>query len=271
MLYDNAQLISLYAKAYAHTKNSLYKKTVEETIEFLREELLAPEGAYYSSLDADSFTKEGELEEGAFYAWTTKEIDSLLPKNAALFKEFYNVNAYGSWENNTYVLIRNQSLTAFANKHQLPIEEVTKKLENSLTTLKKARDNRSKPKVDDKILTSWNSLLLLGLTDAYRYLGNENYKNWAITIAEFIEKNMRKADGGLWRNYKDGKSSINGFLDDYATTIQAYLALYEITFDTTWLKRLVNWSCIAIPISLTKKPGCFFIPLQKMRRLLEEP
>ena len=247
MLYDNGQLISLYAKAYALTKNPLYKKVVEESIAFVQEELTDENGGFYSSLDADSEDVNGELEEGAFYVWTEKELDSLLGKDLTLFKEYFNINSYGLWEKGNYVLIRDKSSKEIAESNTISEEHLSTSISEALTILNVAREKRPKPRLDDKILTSWNGLMLQGLIDAYRYLGNKAYLDMALKNASFIQKEGKKDDGGLYRNHKEGKSTINAFLDDYATVIEAYISLYEATFDDSWLfeaKKLTDY-CIA--------------------------
>ena len=235
MLYDNGQLISLYSKAYATSKNPVYKDVVEKSINFVLEELADANGGFYSSLDADSKNATGELEEGAFYVWTKEELETLLEDDFEVFKDYYNINSYGEWEEN-YVLIRDKSAEEIAKKHQINLNDLHISIEKSLQTLKQERSKREKPRLDDKILTSWNGLMLKGLVDAYRYLEDDTYLDLALKNAAFIEKEMRKSDGGLYRNHKEGKSTINGFLHDYATVIEAYISLYELTFNNTWLK-----------------------------------
>ncbi len=234
MLYDNGQLVSLYAKAFAVTKNPLYKKVVEQSIGFVQEELSDESGGFYSSLDADSSNENDELEEGAYYVWTKAALEQLLGADFALFKDYYNINSYGEWEEN-YVLIRDKSDQEIADKHSISVEKLKERLSKSLSVLKQARENRKKPRLDDKILTSWNGLLLKGLVDAYRYMGDKDHLDMALKNARFIESKMLRISGGLFRNHKNGKSTINGFLEDYAATIEAFIALYEVTFDQKWL------------------------------------
>lgn len=245
MLYDNGQLVSLYAKAYAVTGNKLYKEVVDQTIGFVEEELLDESGGFYSSLDADSLDEQGELEEGAYYVWTKETLTQLLGGDFDLFKDQYNINSYGLWENGNYVLIKDKSDEEIAKKHKISISDLEEKMSDALGILKHERAKRPKPRLDDKILTSWNGLMLTGLVDAYRYLGNEAYLMMALTSAAFLEKEMLKDDFSLYRNHKAGKSSINAFLEDYAAVIEAYISLYEVTFDEKWLnhsKKLLNYT-----------------------------
>lgn len=235
MLYDNAQLVSIYSKAYITNKNDLFKEVVTESLNFIKEELTAENGAFYSSLDADSKNKLGEKEEGAYYEWTEAELQLILGSDFELFKDFYNINSYGFWEKNKYVLIRNSSKIAFAAKHKLSLLALNNKINTWKNTLKVERNKRSSPNLDDKVLTSWNALMIQGYLDAYRAFGNLEYLEIAIKNAHFIiEKQLRK-DGGLNRNFKNGFSTINAYSEDYATIIQAYISLYEVTLDEEWL------------------------------------
>ncbi|MCW5516214.1 thioredoxin domain-containing protein [Muriicola sp. Z0-33] len=247
MLYDNGQLISVYSKAYAATGNSLYKKVVEESISFVMTELMDESFGFYSSLDADSYNSEKELEEGAYYVWNKQELEPLLGENFELFKSYYNINSYGHWEKGNYVLIRDESDEAIAKKHDISAEVLRQKINDAKHLLLKVREKRDKPRLDDKILTSWNGLMLSGLIDAYKYLGNEEYLKLALKNASFIKENLIKADGGMYRNHKNGTSSINGYLEDLVTVANAFMQLYEVTADEKWLqqsKALLDY-CIA--------------------------
>ncbi|WP_350290332.1 thioredoxin domain-containing protein [uncultured Croceitalea sp.] len=257
MLYDNGQLVSLYSKAYAVTKNELYKKIAEESIAFVLEELTDENGGFYSSLDADSIDDTGELEEGAYYVWTEEELKNLLNSNFEVFKDYFNINSYGEWEEN-YVLIRDKSDEEIATKHNLSLASLKVKIDESLNILKEERSKREKPRLDDKILTSWNGLMLKGLVDAYRYLEDETYLEIALKNATFIQKEMKKTDDGLFRNHKKGKSNINGFLEDYATVIEAYISLYEVTFDIKWLEEAQALADYAISHFQDKESKLFY-------------
>jgi len=234
MLYDNAQLVSIYSKAYLQDKNELYKNVVQGTLRFVNEELSANNGAFYSSLDADSKNENNELEEGVFYSWTKQELKTLI-KDYELFANYYNVNDFGFWEKDLYVLVRSQSIEEFTKTNKISTKELKDKITNWKSILTKARDNRKKPNLDDKILTSWNALMLQGYVDAYKAFDQEEYLNKAVNIAEFLLRNQLRSDGGLNRNFKNGKSTINGYAEDYATVIQAFISLHEVTLDEKWL------------------------------------
>ncbi|MEL6304964.1 MAG: thioredoxin domain-containing protein, partial [Bacteroidota bacterium] len=190
MLYDNGQLVSLYAKAYAVTKNPVYKRVVEKTIAFAVEELQDENGGFYSSLDADSMNGAEELEEGAFYVWEASELRELLGDDFSIFKAYFNINPYGLWENKNYVLIQTETAEALAQKHGMTPQALDAKIGNALKTLKSHRETRKKPRLDHKILTSWNGLMLNGLVDAYRYLQNEDYLKIALENAAFLKREM---------------------------------------------------------------------------------
>jgi hypothetical protein len=236
MLYDNAQLVSLYSNAYLVTKNPLYKEVVEETLDFVAREMTNKEGGFYSSLDADSKTEEGKLEEGAFYVFTSEELQAQLKDDFNIFKEYYNVNSYGKWENNHYVLIRKKSDAEIETEFGLTSEALQQKKKSWKTTLLTYRNKRPKPRLDDKTLTSWNGLMLKGYVDAYKAFGKEEYLDAALKNAAFISEKQFQKSGALFHNYKNGKSSINGFLEDYAFSIESFIELYQVTLDEKWLK-----------------------------------
>ena len=245
MLYDNGQLVSLYTDAYLITKNEIYKDIVIETLKYIKQEMTTSNGAFYSSLDADSDTSEGELEEGAFYVWTKNELNTLLKEDFELFSNYYNINNYGFWEHDKYVLIRKDDDDSIIKKHNLTKTILVEKKEAWKVLLLKERNQRAKPRLDDKTLTSWNAIMLKGYTDAYRVFGNDDYLAIAEKNANFIVNNQLREDGGLYHNYKNGKSSINGYLEDYAATIDAFITLYENTLDEKWLttaKGLANYT-----------------------------
>ena len=236
MLYDNAQLVSLYAKGYLNEKKELYKSVVFETLQFVNETLTTKNGAFYSSLDADSKNKLGQKEEGAFYEWTEAELRLILKDDFELFKMFYNINTYGLWEKNKYVLIRNTSKEAFATAQKMTLTEVDKKVLSWKNLLKAARNKRSHPNLDDKVLTSWNGLMLQGYIDAYKAFGETTHLETAIKNANFLVDHQLRKDGGLYRSFKNGNSTINAYSEDYATVIHAFISLYEVTLDEKWLR-----------------------------------
>ncbi len=240
MLYDNAQLVSLYADAYLLTKDDLYKSIVEETLNYVKNEMTTAEGAFYSSLDADSKTPEGELEEGAFYVWKKDTLRTILKDDFAIFSDYYSINNYGLWEHGNYVLIRKDDDADIIKKHKLSQTDLDQKKIAWKSSLLEVRNNRAKPRLDDKALASWNGLMLQGYIDAYRVFQNETYLDAALKNANFIINKMLRTDGGLNHTYKNGESKINGYLEDYVTVIQAFISLYENTLDEKWLNTANN-------------------------------
>lgn len=242
MLYDNAQLVSLYSEAYLATENKLYKDIVYETIQFIQRELTSPEGAFYSALDADT-----EGEEGKYYVWTKAELQTVLGDKFELAAAYFNINSLGYWEHDNYVLMRNKSDIELAKRLNITTEQLKVEIQQIKKDLLLIREKRVKPGLDDKSLTSWNALMITGLIDAYTVFDEKFFLDAAVKNAELITTKQLKADGSLWHSYKSGRSTINGFLEDYAFTIEAFVALYQATFKEEWLgsaKKLMDY-CIA--------------------------
>ena len=224
MLYDNGQLISLYSHAFQKFKDPLYQEVVAETIGWLKREMLSPENGFYSSLDADS-----EGEEGRFYVWQKAGLEKLIGEDFDLFADYYQVNQTGYWEDGNYILLRKETDPVIARKHGINITQVKEKVQRWKTKLMEIRSKRIRPGLDDKILTSWNALVITGLTDAYRAFGDPGYLQLAEQNARFISGKLATKEGALRHSYKNGISKIDGFLEDYALFIQALIALFEVT------------------------------------------
>ncbi len=231
MLYDNGQLVSLYAHAWQQSKNPLYKDIVYQTLEFVAREMTTKDGAFYSAYDADS-----EGVEGKYYVWTKAEIEAnLTPQAAAIFIEYYNIKPSGNWEHGNNILHRDKTDAKVAEKLGIEVNDLLTSISSSGTTLLALREQRVQPGLDDKILTSWNGLMLTGYVDAYRAFGEPDFLDAALKNADFLMKHAYSKTDGLTRNHKDGRSSIPAFLDDYAFTIAAFIDLYQATFDEKWL------------------------------------
>ena len=242
MLYDNAQLVSLYSHAYQVKKKPLYSEVIRETLDFIKREMTTSDGGFYSSLNADS-----EGEEGRFYVWTLDEMDEVLEDNAALISSYFQVTKDGNWEHGKNILRRNHSIEKFAISNNMPAEAYKKLVFEAKLRLLETRNKRVKPTTDDKILTAWNSLMLKGYLDAFRALKSQEYLDAAIKNAVFIENNMVGTDGSLMRNFKNGKATIKAFLDDYAFLIRAFTDLYQVTFNIHWLhnaKKLTDYAIL---------------------------
>lgn len=232
MLYDNGQMVSLYSAAYLMMKDELYKSVVYGILEFVKRELMSPEGGFYSALDADS-----EGEEGKYYVWREEEFDVLFGDQADLIKAYYGVSSEGNWGASKNVLFREEDDATFASRMLLGIDELQRTIGEAGEKLMAIRSRRIPPSVDTKILTAWNGMMLKGFVDAYRTFHESQYLDVALKNGHFIVGNMLSEDHRLNRSFKDGKSSVNGFLDDYCFTIDAFIALYQVTFDETWLER----------------------------------
>jgi uncharacterized protein len=231
MLYDNAQLMSLFAEAYALTKSHEFRTILEETFQWVQTEMMHPDGGFYSALDADS-----EDEEGKFYVWKKEEIQEILQENADLIMDYYSVKDEGNWEHKNNILFRSQPDDKFIEKHSLTVDEWGSKLRAAKDTLLLYRDKRIRPGLDDKIITSWNAMMIIGLADAYKSTGNASFVKTATRNMQFLERELM--DGStIYRSFKNKRSTTKGFLDDYAYVILASTRLYEITFDEYWLER----------------------------------
>jgi uncharacterized protein YyaL (SSP411 family) len=264
MLYDNAQLVSLYSHAYQVNQNPNYRDVIQETLAFITVEFTSPEGGFYSSLDADS-----EGEEGKFYAWTKAEIENLLGKKSALlFLEFYNISDSGNWDAGKNILHKSLTNEEFAKKNTLNPIVLSDQISKSKMILLAHRNKRVHPTRDDKILTSWNALMLTGYLDAYLAINNETYLKTALSSARFLEKNMIRKNGQLWRGYKNGKAGIDAFLDDYVFLIRSYVKLYEATFDIHWLELARKMAEYTIQHFYDKTSGMFYYTSDESEQLV---
>ena len=226
MLYDNAQLVSLYSEAYQLTRNEEYKSVVYETLEFIKRELTSPEGGFYSALDADS-----EGEEGKYYVWNKEELKKILGVQFDLFADYFNVNATGLWED-AYILLREKTDEQIANQYKIKIPELQKQVLEMKKKVLAEREKRIRPGLDNKILTSWNALMIKAYVDSYSAFNEPEFLNTALKNAKFILAYRKTTkDEGLI--HSDGVRQ--GFLEDYSFTIEAFISLYEATFDEKWL------------------------------------
>ena len=269
MLYDNAQLMSLYSKGFKVSNKKQFKKVVYKIHEYINKEMKDNSGGFYSSLDADSKIDENNYVEGAYYSWSFSELKNLIKEDFDLFSKYYNVNDYGYWkEEDKYVLINNVSDTEFISEHNLTEEVFNEKLSNWVSILKEAKKDKKKPSLDYKIVTSWNGLMISGYVDAYKAFNDEIFLNEAIESAEFIYKSLTKNDGGLFHNYVNGKSKVNGYLEDYATIIQASLDLYEITLNQKWIERALKLSEYVIKNFSNDESALFYFTSKKDEELI---
>lgn len=230
MMYDNGQLVSLYSEAYRLTGNEFYLDTVRDTLRWVEREMTTTDGAFYSALDADS-----EGVEGKFYVWKKEELQEILRDEFALMADVFSVNSIGYWEEESYVLIMRETHEVLAKKHKLSVAELKTRIEKAKMLLLSERNKRVRPGLDDKILTSWNAIMLRGYVDAWKVTEDPEYLLAAKKNARFLAGKQIKPDGTLWHSHKNGKSTINGFLEDYAFVIDAFIALYQTDFNEEYL------------------------------------
>ncbi len=252
MLYDNSQLARVYLHAWQVTGNLRYRRCAEEVLDYVQREmtdgstaLTTGSGGFYSTQDADS-----EGVEGKFFVWDEAEIDSILGElesrsddfsrpatevatTSELFKSAYGVTARGNFEHKS-ILFAAADIDTLAQKFDLTPPEVERKLAAARRALFEAREKRVHPALDDKVLSGWNGLMLAAFAEAAQTLGRDDYRATAVANAEFILREMRTAEGRLYRSWRKGRPKLNGYLEDYGAVIEGLLALYETTFEDRW-------------------------------------
>ena len=235
MLYDNAQMLSLYSKAYKRSNKKVFKNQIDNIFNFLENNLTNQNGLIFSSISA--VTEIGsEKIEGDYYVWDKQKIRDLLSKDFDLFQDYFNINGKGLWEKNKYVLKRENDDEYFTKKFNISQKKLETKISQSINILRTSRKNREKPITDKKILTSWNALTIIGLSDAYKSTGDKKYIEKAKNIIEAIEKSLLNDDLILKRSLSISNEGIF-FLEDYSYLISAYINLYQSTFDYAYIDK----------------------------------
>lgn len=250
MLYDNGQLLQLYAAAYRVDLKREYKRVLEGTLQWLEREMLSSEGSLFAAQDADS-----EGEEGKYYVWKKDELELLLGDDFTWFWSLYNPENKGYWEHGNYVLIRNYTWEQAQKMNPLLSAD---KIQHTLDVLLHERKKRIAPVTDTKALTAWNALTVTGLLAAYGALKDEAFYVLALRIGAWIRKFQLNDAGNLWHTRQDGKSFTSGFLDDYSTVIEAFLMLYQCTADESWLEDAVKLTTYVNEHFLDEKSGMYF-------------
>ncbi len=250
MLYDSAQLLELYSKAFKKFNDPLYKQVVLETAAFLDREMRHPEGAYYSSLDADS-----EGEEGKFYVWSTEELQKIMGADYLSFSNYFNVKEGESWEGH-YILQRLKNDMEFASANGISIDEIEKKRQKWKQKLLETRQKRVAPNTDDKIITSWNALLIKGYVEAYEAFDEDSYLSKAEGIFNFLKDKSYK-DGRLLHSFKKGDKGAKSFLEDYTYLVDASLHLYSATLKEGYLTFAQNLHNTAVKTFEDEASGMF--------------
>ena len=232
MLYDNAQLAQIYCRAYQATGKAFYRGVAEETLEYVLREMTGSEGGFYSAQDADS-----EGEEGKFFVWNPAEIRSILgERDAEVFCAFYDVTPHGNWEEKSILRVV-MDAPEVAAKFGMDLQQAADILDSGRIKLFVEREKRTKPGLDDKVLTSWNGLMLAAFAECAAVFGRDDFLQVAIRNAEFLEATLF-SDGRWLRTYRNGKAKLNGYLEDYAFLADGGLWLYQATLDSKYL----NWS-----------------------------
>ena len=237
MLYDNALLISVLCDAYQITKNSQYKNAIQKTLSFILEELTNDNGGFYAALDADS-----EGEEGKYYVWQKSEVEEVLGENAEIFCEVFDITESGNWEEKNILRLL-VSIETFAAQKKIDETSLKKIIEDCLAKLKLKRALRVKPGLDDKIILSWNALMLKAIAKAAIVLNNEQYKQAAIDNFNFIITYFSDSSNPnrLMHTWKNGQAKYPAFLDDYAFFTEACIQLYELTFDASYIQKAYGY------------------------------
>ena len=253
MLYDNAQLLSLYAEAYAIDQNDFYKQIVFETLTWLEREMKHPEGGFYSALDADS-----EGTEGKYYTWSWEDLTTALPKDNVT-AAYYGATREGNWEHGRNILIRPENDDPYSTRLPAILEGKKKLFE--------VRERRIHPGLDDKVLCGWNGMMVQGLTDSYKAFGDTRLLDCARQCMGFIEQKLIH-DEKLYRAFKVKHSETEGFLEDYAFLVQAYASLYQVTFDEAWLEKAKRWCQYALTNFHDGNDGYFHFSSRSAEKLI---
>ncbi len=265
MLYDNALLVRLGAHLWQATKDAEVRRVVEETIDWAIREMRSPEGGFYSSLDADS-----EGHEGKFYVWRAEEFDQALGDDAAVMRAYWGVAPDGNFEGRNILSVVTSDRRALAARFSMSEQQLDETVRRAKTTLYNVRKQRVWPGRDDKILASWNGLMVRGIAEAARAFGNDGYKRAAIESASFLFEHLVR-DGRILRSYKNGRARIAGYLEDHAALGIAALAVYELTFDARWLDRARELSDSMVRWFWDDSTGAFYDTASDHEQLITRP
>ncbi|MEB2775145.1 thioredoxin domain-containing protein [Algoriphagus sp. D3-2-R+10] len=262
MLYDNGQLLELYAKAYQVSRDGFFKEKVMETVAWLEAEMLNGEGGFHAAQDADS-----EGVEGKFYVWTYEELKKLIPDEMPWLSKLYNLKPGGNWEEGVNILFQTSSEEEIAEEFGMSVGELRVKLKEVKGQLLEVRNQRIYPGKDDKILSGWNGLMSAGLIQAYYATGQKSMLDLAIKNLQFLQEKL-VVDGTLHRAYKNGKAYTPGFLEDYAAVIRASMMAFEATGDSRWLDLARPLTDFCIAEFYDEADGFFFFNNPKAEKLI---
>ncbi len=264
MLYDNALIPLVYVEAYQITKDQKYLDVLKKTLDYILRDMTSPEGGFYSSQDADS-----EGEEGKYYVWKKKEIQEILGKDAEVFCLYFDVTDGGNFEGMT-ILNNSINLSSVAFHCGVAESKVKEIIESCSQKLLEARSKRVPPGRDDKIITSWNALMISAFAKGYRVSGEKSFLEAAENCIKFIEKNLTK-DGELLRTYKDGKGKIKGYLDDYAFLVNSLLDIFEVNPNSKFLDLALSHANYLIDHFWDSNGNSFFLTADNSEKLIIRP
>ena len=265
MLYDNALLCRTYLEAFQLTGKPEYRRVVEEILSYVQSSMTHPDGGFFSAEDADS-----EGEEGCFYVWSWNQLaDILSPEQADLVAEFYGLEPGGNWEGSN-ILHQVQSLEALSTRLREPVESLSARLNEARRAMLSVRAKRVRPSLDDKVLASWNGLMLTALSEAAFVLDAPQFWAAARRNGEFLAREMIRG-GRLMRTWKSGRSKLAGYLEDYAHVIEAFLTLFQVSGETVWLDRAQELTQIQIDLFYDSAAGDFYFTAADHEELLVRP
>ena len=262
MLYDNALLSQLYLEAYQLTQKLIYRRIVEETLDYVAREMLSPQGGFYSTQDADSEGKEGK-----FFLWKQEQINQILSnQESKVFSLFYDVTSEGNFEGENILNIP-KTLSQIATSLSLSEEKLEEILSQSRKQLFQSREERVKPPRDEKIITSWNGLMMVSFVEAAMVLQRPDYLTIAIDNANFMLQHLCE-EKIIFRTHKDGNSKLYGYLDDYANFVNGLITLYQATGDRKWLNHAVRYNDEMIQQFWKADQSAFFLTGKKHEKLV---
>ncbi len=254
MLYNQALLTRAYVQSWQQTGHAMHQRIVRQTLDYVLRDMTSPEHGFYSATDADS-----EGEEGLFFLWTIKQIKALLnAEDAELIIKVYGMSEHGNFEGQN-ILFLPQSLNAFAEQNKIPVVELYQRLDQLRETLRVEREKRIHPLRDDKIVTSWNAMMITAFAEAGFALNEQRYIDAAIKAADMLWTVHRKPDHSLWRASLSQKTSIPASQEDYAYLAEACITLYDVTADKHWLERSKTITAVMLDKFWDEKDGGFFM------------
>lgn len=267
MLYDNALLALAYIETYQITGNPRFGRVAKEIFTYILRDMTSPEGGFYSAEDADS-----EGEEGKFYVWQPEEVVDILGEvDGELYSRYYDITPQGNFEEASIPNLIGQNPLDFAEELDVELADLIEGLEKCRQQLFAEREKRIHPYKDDKILTSWNGLMIASLARGARVFQSDRYREAASKAVDFIFSKLRREDGRLLARYRDGQAAYPAYLEDYAFLVWGLLELYEATFESSYVEKAVELTDAMINLFYDAKHGGFFFYGKDSEQLLSRP